>query len=92
MTSIVSFDPAPLGGLDPAHLQPQLDIATGPAVRFEVVDVEEVLRPNRPLRVRQIALAGDGDVLSDIYRKRVINRGASAFEWGVNFDNAKLGG
>ena len=37
-------------------------------------------------------LAGDGDVVSDIYRKRVINRGASAFEWGVNFNNQKLGG
>ena len=37
-------------------------------------------------------LAGDGDVLSDIYRKRVINRGASAFEWGVNFDNNKIQG
>jgi formate dehydrogenase iron-sulfur subunit len=37
-------------------------------------------------------LAGDGDVLSDIYRKRVINRGASAFEWGVNFNNSKIQG
>ncbi len=35
-------------------------------------------------------LAGDGDVLSDIYRKRVINRGAVAFDWGVNYDKAKL--
>jgi len=37
-------------------------------------------------------LAGDGDVLSDIYRKRVINRGASAFDWGVNFNNSKIQG
>ena len=37
-------------------------------------------------------LAGDADVLSDIYRKRVINRGASAFDWGVSFDKAKLSG
>ena len=37
-------------------------------------------------------LAGDGDVVSDLFSKRVINRGASAFEWGVNFNNQKLGG
>jgi formate dehydrogenase iron-sulfur subunit len=37
-------------------------------------------------------LAGDADVLSDIYRKRVINRGASAFDWGVNFNNTKIQG
>ncbi len=37
-------------------------------------------------------LAGDADVLSDIYRKRVINRGASAFDWGVNFNNVKIQG
>jgi formate dehydrogenase iron-sulfur subunit len=35
-------------------------------------------------------LAGDGDMLSDIYRKRVINRGASAFNWGVAYDATKL--
>ena len=37
-------------------------------------------------------LAGDADVVSDIYRKRVINRGASAFDWGVNFEKQKLQG
>jgi len=37
-------------------------------------------------------LAGDGDVLSGIYRKRVINRGASAFDWGVNFNSNKIQG
>ncbi len=35
-------------------------------------------------------LAGDGDMLSDIYRKRIINRGASAFNWGVAYDGSKL--
>jgi len=35
-------------------------------------------------------LAGDADVVSDIYRKRVINRGASVLEWGVNYDRASL--
>jgi formate dehydrogenase iron-sulfur subunit len=29
-------------------------------------------------------------MLSDIYRKRVINRGASVLDWGVAYDNAKL--
>ena len=32
-------------------------------------------------------VAGDADVVSDIYRKRIINRGAAALNWGVNFDN-----
>jgi formate dehydrogenase iron-sulfur subunit len=31
-------------------------------------------------------LAGDADVIADIYRKRVVNRGASAFNWGVSSD------
>jgi len=35
-------------------------------------------------------LAGDADVVSDIYRKRVINRGASVLDWGVNYDKASL--
>jgi len=35
-------------------------------------------------------LAGDADVVSDIYRKRIINRGASVMNWGVNYDNAAL--
>ena len=35
-------------------------------------------------------LAGDANVLSDIYRKRVINRGASVMDWGVSSQNAKL--
>jgi formate dehydrogenase iron-sulfur subunit len=35
-------------------------------------------------------LAGDADVLSDIYRKRVINRGASVLNWGVAYQNAGL--
>ena len=35
-------------------------------------------------------LAGDGSMLSDIYRKRIINRGASVLDWGVAYDNAKL--
>jgi len=35
-------------------------------------------------------LAGDADVLSDIYRKRIINRGASVLNWGVAYQNAAL--
>ena len=35
-------------------------------------------------------LAGDADVVADIYRKRVINRGASVMDWGVNYQNASL--
>ena len=35
-------------------------------------------------------LAGDADVVSDIYRKRIINRGASVLNWGVNYDKASL--
>ena len=35
-------------------------------------------------------LAGDADVISDIYRKRVVNRGASVLDWGVNYDKASL--
>ncbi|MCH7880027.1 MAG: 4Fe-4S dicluster domain-containing protein [Proteobacteria bacterium] len=35
-------------------------------------------------------LAGDANILSDIYRKRVIYRGASVLDWGVAYDNAKL--
>jgi formate dehydrogenase iron-sulfur subunit len=35
-------------------------------------------------------LAGDADVVSDIYRKRVVNRGASVMEWGVNYERASL--
>jgi len=36
-------------------------------------------------------LAGDASVLSDIYRKRIINRGASVLNWGVAYDSTKLG-
>ena len=35
-------------------------------------------------------LAGDADIISDIYRKRVINRGASVMDWGVSYQNASL--
>ena len=35
-------------------------------------------------------LAGDANILSDIYRKRVVNRGASVLDWGVSYDNSKL--
>ena len=35
-------------------------------------------------------LAGDANVVSEIYRMRVINRGASVMEWGVNYDKASL--
>jgi len=35
-------------------------------------------------------LAGDADVISDIYRKRVINRGAGSFDWGVAYHRASL--
>jgi len=35
-------------------------------------------------------LAGDANILSDIYRKRVINRGASVLNWGVSYDNTNL--
>ena len=35
-------------------------------------------------------LAGDANVLSDIYRKRVVNRGASVLDWGVSYQNASL--
>jgi formate dehydrogenase iron-sulfur subunit len=35
-------------------------------------------------------LAGDADVISEIYRKRVINRGASVMSWGVSYQNATL--
>jgi formate dehydrogenase iron-sulfur subunit len=35
-------------------------------------------------------LAGDADVISDIYRKRVVNRGASVLDWGVAYKNAGL--
>jgi formate dehydrogenase iron-sulfur subunit len=36
-------------------------------------------------------LAGDANILSDIYRKRIINRGASVLNWGVAYDKSKLG-
>ncbi len=36
-------------------------------------------------------LSGDAAVLSDIYRKRIINRGASVLNWGVAYDKSKLG-
>jgi formate dehydrogenase iron-sulfur subunit len=35
-------------------------------------------------------IAGDADIVSDIYRKRIINRGASVLNWGVNYDKASL--
>ena len=35
-------------------------------------------------------LAGDANVLSDIYRKRVVNRGRSVLDWGVQYQNAGL--
>ena len=35
-------------------------------------------------------LAGDADVVSDIYRKRIINRGASVLNWGVSYQKASL--
>ena len=35
-------------------------------------------------------LAGDADVVSDIYRERVVNRGASVMDWGVAYQNAGL--
>lgn len=35
-------------------------------------------------------IAGDADVVSDIYRRRVVNRGASVLDWGVNYDKASL--
>ena len=35
-------------------------------------------------------LAGDADVVADIYRKRVVNRGASVLDWGVQYQDASL--
>ena len=35
-------------------------------------------------------LAGDADMVADIYRKRVVNRGASVMDWGVTYENASL--
>ncbi len=35
-------------------------------------------------------LAGDANVLSDIYRKRVVNRGASVLNWGVQYKKAGI--
>ena len=35
-------------------------------------------------------LAGDADVISDIYRMRVVNRGASVLDWGVNYEKASI--
>jgi formate dehydrogenase iron-sulfur subunit len=33
-------------------------------------------------------LAGDANVISDIYRERIINRGASVLNRGVSYQNA----
>jgi formate dehydrogenase iron-sulfur subunit len=35
-------------------------------------------------------LAGDADIVADIYRKRIINRGASVLNRGVSYQNATL--
>jgi len=35
-------------------------------------------------------LAGDADVVSEIYRKRVVYRGASVLSRGVSYQNATL--
>ena len=35
-------------------------------------------------------LAGDADVVSDVYRKRVIARGMSVLDWGVQFKKGSL--
>ncbi|HIE54854.1 MAG TPA: 4Fe-4S dicluster domain-containing protein, partial [Chromatiaceae bacterium] len=35
-------------------------------------------------------LAGDANVLADIYRERIIKRGASVLEWGVSYQKASL--
>ena len=35
-------------------------------------------------------LAGDADVVSDIYRQRIVNRGASVLNKGVSYQNESL--
>lgn len=35
-------------------------------------------------------LAGDADIISNIYRERVVNRGASVLDWGVSYEKASL--
>ena len=35
-------------------------------------------------------LAGDANMVSDIYRKRIINRGASSMDWGANYQSSSL--
>jgi formate dehydrogenase iron-sulfur subunit len=37
-------------------------------------------------------LAGDADVVSDIYRQRVVARGMSTLDWGVQFKKGSLSG
>ena len=49
-----------------------------------VRDGEQVVVPTREV------VPGDADVISDIYRKRVVNRGASVLDWGVNYDKASI--
>ena len=43
-----------------------------------------------PNYVFERADINDADVISDIYRKRIINRGASVMNWGVSYQNASL--